>query len=108
MENRLLPEAFADLEPFADWALATEAERTYKRQTSQMTQIQAFYDAMLPWMPAIIAYLNQTPLETLPEADTRLMHLTLSLAEIAPAVENFGKPREDDTLDPFRFVPQHE
>ncbi len=43
----------------------------------------------------------------MPEAATRLMYLTLSLAEIAPAVENFGQPREPDTFDPFRFVAQH-
>ena len=55
----------------------------------------------------IIAYLNDFALDAMPEAATRLMYLTLSLAEIAPAVENFGQPREPDTFDPFRFVPQH-
>ena len=107
MTLSVLPEAFRDLEPFVDWALATEAERTYKRQTSQMTEIQALYDAMLPRMAEIIAYLNDFALDAMPESATRLMYLTLSLAEIAPAVENFGQPREPDTFDPFRFVPQH-
>ena len=72
-----------------------------------MADIQAFYDAMLPQMPDIMTYLNQFSLEAMPANAKPLMDMTLSLAEIAPAVELFGKPREDDTFDPFRFVPQH-
>ncbi len=107
MATAALPEPFHDLEPFVAWALATEAERMSKRQTSEMAEIQAFYDAIFPRMLAVIAYLNECALEAMPEAATRLMYLTLSLAEIAPAVENFGQPREPDTFDPFRFVAQH-
>ena len=107
MANAVLPGSFHDLEPFVAWALATETERTYKRQTSEMAEIQAFYDALFPRMPEVIGYLNDFALDAMPEAATRLMYLTLSLAEIAPAVENFGQPREPDTFDPFRFVPQH-
>jgi hypothetical protein len=107
MANAVLPEPFHDLEPFIAWALATESERMSKRQTSEMAEIQAFYGAIFPRMPEIIAYLNDFALDAMPEAATRLMYLTLSLAEIAPAVENFGQPREADTFDPFRFVPQH-
>ena len=44
----------------------------------------------------------------MPSHAQQLMDMTLSLAEIAPAVELFGQPREDDTFDPFRFVPQHQ
>ena len=107
MADRSLPETFAELEPFIDWALVTEAERTHKRQTADMAEIRAFYEAMIPQMPNIIDYLNQFPLETMPANAQQLMNMTLSLAEIAPAVELFGKQREDDTFDPFRYVPQH-
>ena len=107
MASARLPEPFRDLEPFIAWALATEAERMHKRQTSEMTEIQAFYDRLFPRMPQLIAYLNGFALDAMPETATQLMYLTLSLAEIAPAVENFGQPREPDTFDPFRFVPQH-
>ena len=43
-----LPPDFADLEPFADWALPTEAERYAKRLASTMAELQAFYDAAFP------------------------------------------------------------
>ena len=107
MTEPLLPESFRDLEPFIAWALATESERMSKRQTSGMVEIQEFYDAICPRMSEVIAYLNDFALDAMPHAATQLMYLTLSLAEIAPAVENFGQPREPDTFDPFRFVPQH-
>ena len=45
---RPLPPEFADLEPFADWALPTERERYAKRLSSTMDELQAFYDAALP------------------------------------------------------------
>ena len=35
-------------------------------------------------------------------------NMPLSLAEIVPAVELFGQPREDDTFDPPRFVLQYQ
>lgn len=102
------PVAFSALQPFLGWALPTEAERTHKRQTSEMADIQAFYTAMLAHLEDILVYLNQFPLERMPSHTQQLMDMTLSLAEIAPAVELFGQPREDDTFDPFRFVPQHQ
>ena len=43
----VLPPDFADLEPFADWALPTEGERYGKRLASTMDELQAFYDAAL-------------------------------------------------------------
>ena len=107
MTGHSLPAMFSGLESFLDWGLETEAERTHKRQTSEMTEIQAFYDAILPEMKDIIAYLNQFSLETMPSDARQLMSMTLSLAEIAPAVELFGQPREDDTFNPYRFIPQH-
>ncbi len=103
-----LPVAFSALQPLLGWALATEAERTHKRQTSEMADIQAFYTAMLAHLEDILVYLNQFPLEHMPPHAQQLMDMTLSLAEIAPAVELFGQPREGDTFDPFRFIPHHQ
>lgn len=109
MSERLLPESFQDLEPFAPaWALATERERSRQRLSSKIEEIQAFYNAVLPRMEAVIAYLNQFPLDSLPAAAQRLMYLTLSLAEVAPAVELFKQPSVVDGYDASRFVPVHE
>ena len=50
-----LPADFADLEPFAEWAIPTERARYAKRLSSTMDELQAFYDAALPRMDAAAA-----------------------------------------------------
>ncbi len=107
MPESALPEQFQDLAHCIDWALATEEERSDKRQASMMEDIKAFYDAMLTRMEDVLPYLEQFTLDELPEDARRLFHLTLSLAEVAPAVEQFGQPSVIDGYDVKRFVPCH-
>lgn len=102
----MLPEPFTALEPFAaTWSLPTEIARHEQRRASSMDALRDFYDAMLPRMPQILSYLETRPLDDLDTDDTRLMRLTLSLAEIAPAVELFGSPIIKDAVDSRRFRP---
>jgi hypothetical protein len=108
MPERQLPEEFADLEPFMAWSLATEAERSRKRRSSSMVEIQAFYDALLPRLESVINYLNQFPIDNLPADAQRLMNLALSLAEISTAVELFKQPTVVDGYDAERFAPRQE
>ena len=104
----LLPEQFKDLEPYASkWGLATGPERGRKRLSSTMEEIQAFYDAIFSRVDAIMEYLNQFPLETMPEEARRLLYLTLSLAEVSRPVELFGQPAAEG-LDETRFALTHE
>jgi hypothetical protein len=64
MSARQLPESFSDLEQFAArWALPTENERHARRQASTMAELRSFYDAVLPRIDAIFAYLNDFPLD---------------------------------------------
>ncbi|MGE0826678.1 MAG: hypothetical protein AB7G75_30430 [Candidatus Binatia bacterium] len=105
MSSQHFPAPFADLEPFVPWALGTEAERARKRRDSTMVEIQAFYDAILPRMEAILDYLNPLPLENLPADAQGLMNLTLALAEVSTAVELFKQPLVADGYDPERFIP---
>jgi len=107
MPESLLPDAFQDLPPFAEWALATERERNRKRLSSSMEEIQVFYDAILPRMEAVIAYLNQFPLDAMPADAQRLLYLTFSLAEVSTAVELFKQPSVADGYDASRFVALH-
>lgn len=108
MSAPIFPEPFRSLEPFAGWALPTETERNRKRWTSEMTEIRAFYDALVPRLEEALTYLDRYPLEGLPDEAQRLFHLTLALAEIAPAVEVYGQPQVANTEDPSRFIPVHE
>lgn len=107
MSNALLPAQFRDLEPWLAWSLATEQERSRKRQASTMQDIKAFYDAMLARMEEVLPYVDQFPVDALPEDATRLFYLTLSLAEVAPAIEQFGQISVVDGYDINRVAMQH-
>ena len=98
-----LPEPFQDLEPYLAWAEPTDRERSVKRQTSAMAEINAFYHAMLPRMEEILSCLEEYPLERAPADVRRLFLLTLSLAKIAPAVEMYGEPNAEG-LDTLRLL----
>ena len=62
---------------------------------------------MLARMEEVLPYLEQFSLEELPDDAKRLFYLTLSLAEVAPAVEQFGQPSVVDGYDIKRFVASH-
>ena len=105
MSTQSLPAEFTDLEPFIDWALATERERTSKRLASSMEDIQAFYDHMSGRVEAAIAYLNPLPFDALPPEAERLFQMSLSLMEVANAVEMFQNPAVINGFDVKRFAP---
>jgi len=107
MSNQL-PSPFATLEPFVDWALDTQTRRLYRRLEQPMEQLQTFYDAMLPLMPEILVYLDEFPCGELPEDAQRLFEMTLSLAQIAPAIEMFFQPAVVCGFDAKQFLPTHE
>jgi hypothetical protein len=58
-------------------------------------------------MTANISYLDQFPLNAVPTDAQRLLNLTFSPAEIAPAVEQFKQPSVADGYDTTRFVLTH-
>ena len=102
---RSLPANFQELESFLSWALSKEQERTAKRMASTQEEILAFYNAMLSRMDAITNYLKQFPLDGMPAEAETLFHLSLSLIEVANAVEMYKQPRLPLGFDPARFVP---
>lgn len=108
MTERQLPEQFQQFEPFLAWALATERERTARRHACGIAEIRTFYDAMVTRLSEILTFLNEFSPEDVPADVNRLFLLTLSLAEVAPAVENFGQPGVVDGYDFSRFIPIHD
>jgi hypothetical protein len=92
-----LPSAFADLEPFADWSLATERERFSKRLDSSMDELQAFYDAAFPRLDDAMGYLDQFDLKALPDDALQLLRLYLALLTVSFPVEVWRQPRVPDS-----------
>jgi hypothetical protein len=94
----LLPNEFADLEPFAaDWCLPTERERLDKRYASAMADMQAFYDAITPRAEAAMIYLDQYTLDDLPPEALNLMHLLYSMIMVSFPVECWHQQRIPDS-----------
>jgi hypothetical protein len=94
----LLPEEFADLEPFAaEWALESEPERWAKRHASSIEEMRALYDAVFPRVEAVCAHLDGFTLGELPEQQRNLLHLVQSFVLVTFPVEVWGGPRIPDT-----------
>jgi hypothetical protein len=91
------PDKFADLEPYAAWALESEAERYAKRLSSSMDQLQALYDAVFPRLEDILGYLDALEFNALPDDATRLLWLTYSLVNASFPVEVWRQPRVPDS-----------
>ena len=104
MAESTWPEEFRDLERFADWCYETEPERSAKRQASSFEELQTLYDAVLPRLEAILAYLDKVPLDEIAERDRPLLQLTWALAEVAPAIELFGQVQVADGYDVERIT----
>ena len=92
-----LPAEFSDLEPFADWALRTEAERYAKRLASSMDELQAFYDVAFPRLDDAISHCDRFPLDALPDDAERLLWLCYSLVNVSFPVEVWRQARVPDS-----------
>ena len=96
----LLPEAFAELEPYAwTWCLATETERHDQRLASSMDEMVEFYDAFFPRLEEAIEYCDKHPLDDLPGDVTHLLQLIYSLIMVSMSVEIFSQPKTVDAAD---------
>ena len=93
----LMPAAFSDLEAFAEWSLATEAERYAKRLSSTMDELEAFYDAAFPRLEDALTYLDQFEYPALPDDAKHLLNLLYSLVNASFPVEVWRQPRVPDS-----------
>ena len=93
----VLPAEFADLEPFADWAVPTERARYDRRIASTMADLQTFYDAAFPRIDDALAYLEKHEVDALPEDGKRLLWLYCALMTASFPVEVWRQPRVPDS-----------
>lgn len=93
----VFPPAFADLEPYADWALQGETARYGKRVSSSFDELQAFYDAAFPFLDAAREHLEQVPYtDDMSEEDKRLTWLLCALCTVSFPVEVWRQARVPD------------
>ncbi|MBV9090956.1 MAG: hypothetical protein JO044_13815 [Mycobacteriaceae bacterium] len=92
-----LPSEFADLERFSEWCLPTEPQRYARRLASTLAEMQDFYDTAFPRLDDAITYLDEFPLDDLPDDARALMHLMQSLVMVSFPVEVWKQPRVPDS-----------
>jgi hypothetical protein len=97
MTEAVLPGEFADLQPFAGWALEGEGARYAKRLTSSLDELQAFYDAAFPRLDDALAYLEAPPMDALPDDAKHLLWLYCSLVTVSFPVEVWRQQRVPDS-----------
>ena len=99
-----LPSGFDDLSEWGEWDLETMAERSHKRASSTIEDLQSFYEVMLAQMDEVLNYLVTVPMsEDMKPEDISLLNLSKSMAEIAPAVEQFFEPTISFGFDTTRW-----
>ncbi len=83
-----LPAGFEDLEEFVDhWDVPTSNERWHRRAGTDYGEIVRFYEAMTLRMEEATAYVEQYPLDDMPEDAGCLFRLLLALMQASMAVE---------------------
>ncbi|MER5183448.1 hypothetical protein ABT009_34745 [Streptomyces sp. NPDC002896] len=92
----IFPPEFADLEPFADWAIPTERARYAKRISSTMEELDTFYNAAFPHLESGTSYLEKVEMENISEEDKHLLWLFCALVTVAFPVEAWRQPKVPD------------
>lgn len=73
---------FTDLTEFMDeWGYADAHQRLNKRSNADFSSIKRFYDAVVPLLEEIIEFLNQFPVDDIPEEFKPLAYMTLAACE---------------------------
>lgn len=87
------PPDFAELEPFADWALPSEYDRYAKRMASKQSELQAFYDVAFPKLEASTDYLRSVEMDGISDEDRNLLWLFCALVTVSFPVEVWRQPK---------------
>ncbi len=103
MSARDLPQEFDDLLAWTQvWGQEDETARNNARVTSDLAEIQAFYDAMMPRMDDVLAFLGKHGLDA-EQPVINLSYLAKSFIEASVCVELFRSPTVPDGFDYRRF-----
>ncbi|HVT64294.1 MAG TPA: hypothetical protein VHD81_04010 [Mycobacteriales bacterium] len=91
------PAQFAALEPYADWALPSEADRYAKRLASTMPELREFYDAAMPLLESEADYLRGVALDGISDEDLNLLRCLQALVTVSFPVEAWHQPYVPDS-----------
>ena len=99
-----MPAAFSELAEFGEWCISRDADRIGKRLDAPFPEVVAFYDAVLPHVPAAMTYLASRPVENPSLEDINLVNILKTMAEVANAVEIYHQGQIPDAGDLRLYV----
>ncbi|NKB36042.1 MAG: hypothetical protein GKR93_02580 [Gammaproteobacteria bacterium] len=95
---------FDDLRPYIEhWGQAEANQRLRLRVEAELAELEEFYNALSPKLEAIIQYLNQYPVNKIPEADKPLANMLLALCEVDDAIHIWKSTNLDYISDPITW-----
>lgn len=95
---------FSELQPYIErWGLLTAAERLQLRVDTDLDELQDFYNAVSPHLEAVIEYLNQYPIDEIPESDKALAYMVLALCEVDDAIHMWKATNLEYISDPVSW-----
>lgn len=105
----MLPDAFADLSDFLEFALLDDEARGELRIRRPIEEITAFYEAMLPRFPDVMAYLADVDPNpaSLGERERTLLALAVAFVEIGNTVEHYAPAGTNGPDDLLIFKSKH-
>jgi hypothetical protein len=78
---------FSDLSGFVDnWGLESAHERLQKRSAADLSDLKVFYDAVTPRLEEIIEFLNQFPVNEIPQQFKPIAYMALAICEVDDAI----------------------
>ena len=84
----MLPSEFADLESLVpEWALDCEEERFRKLHAVSYGDLRAFYEVMLPRLPAILKFLKPQDSHAMPQGAEVLFNLAMTFVETSHPID---------------------
>ncbi|MGD9710928.1 MAG: hypothetical protein AB7V46_02530 [Thermomicrobiales bacterium] len=109
MNCMILPANFTDLADMAvRWGRPTEIERSEIRWNATAQDFATFYEAVMPRLDAIMAYLSGVNLDGMTKEDQGLFDLAAAFAEMAPHHELYsGSAEVPFSFSARRFVASH-
>lgn len=100
MKATTLPPKFAKLAKYVGkWGHEDFRERYAARIGSNQAELEEFYNAILPEIPAIMEHIDQCELGAADEETANLANLALSFMDVSPAVELFDSPEVPHGFD---------
>ena len=87
---------FSELNSFIDiWGLDSAHSRLLKRATADLSELNTFYEAVSLRLDEIIEFLNQFPIDDIPDEFKPLSYMTLAICEVDDAIHMWRTPELD-------------